>query len=36
MNDHFTANRNLWNARTEHHIASKFYDVEAFVKGGAR
>ena len=34
MNNHFTANRNLWNARTEHHVVSKFYAVEAFVKGG--
>lgn len=31
--DHFAANRALWNARTELHYASAFYDVEAFVNG---
>ncbi|MBK9760218.1 MAG: class I SAM-dependent methyltransferase [Flavobacteriales bacterium] len=30
---HFEANRALWNARTELHYASQFYDVEAFVNG---
>lgn len=30
---HRTANRALWNARVAHHVASKFYDVEAFVAG---
>lgn len=37
MSDHgaeFAANRSLWNTRTEHHVGSKFYDVEAFVKDG--
>ncbi len=31
--DHFAANRALWNARTEAHYASAFYDVEGFVHG---
>lgn len=33
--DHFIANRALWNARTEAHYASAFYDVEGFVKAGS-
>ena len=36
MNDHeehFTANRDLWNARADLHYTSAFYDVEAFVNG---
>lgn len=31
--EHFAANRALWNARTELHYASAFYDVEGFVNG---
>lgn len=31
--EHFAANRALWNARTEAHYASAFYDVEGFVNG---
>ncbi len=34
--DHRTAfeqNRELWNARTPHHLASRMYDVESFVAG---
>ncbi len=36
MSDHeesFALNRALWNARTKHHIGSKFYDLEAFLGG---
>ena len=36
MEDHagsFELNRALWNARTKHHVGSKFYDVEAFLAG---
>ena len=36
MSDHeesFALNRALWNARTKHHIGSKFYDVESFLAG---
>lgn len=36
MEDHaesFALNRALWNARTTHHVGSKFYDVEAFLGG---
>ena len=36
MSDHeesFALNRALWNARTVHHVGSKFYDVEAFLAG---
>jgi 2-polyprenyl-3-methyl-5-hydroxy-6-metoxy-1,4-benzoquinol methylase len=29
----FELNRALWNARTRHHVGSKFYDVEGFLKG---
>lgn len=29
----FEVNRALWNARTRHHVGSKFYDVEGFLKG---
>lgn len=31
--EHFAANRALWNARAELHYASTFYDVEGFVRG---
>lgn len=30
------ANRDLWNAVTPHHVASRFYDVEGFKAGRAR
>lgn len=36
MQDHavsFEVNRALWNARTRHHVGSKFYDVEGFLNG---
>ncbi len=36
MKDHaasFEVNRALWNARTRHHVGSKFYDVEGFLNG---
>lgn len=36
MEDHaasFDVNRTLWNARTRHHVGSKFYDVEGFLDG---
>ncbi len=36
MNDlenQFEANRALWNARVQHHLGSKMYDVESFVAG---
>lgn len=36
MDDHdasFAKNRALWNERTDHHVGSKFYDVESFVNG---
>ncbi|MBZ0205977.1 MAG: class I SAM-dependent methyltransferase [Flavobacteriales bacterium] len=36
MEDHeesFALNRALWNARTTHHVGSKFYDVQAFLGG---
>ncbi len=36
MEDHaasFEVNRALWNARTRHHVGSKFYDVEGFLRG---
>ena len=29
----FALNRALWNARTKHHVGSKFYDVEGFLRG---
>jgi 2-polyprenyl-3-methyl-5-hydroxy-6-metoxy-1,4-benzoquinol methylase len=29
----FEVNRALWNARTRHHVGSKFYDVEGFLGG---
>lgn len=31
--DSFELNRALWNARTKHHVGSKFYDVEGFLQG---
>ncbi|MCU0319347.1 MAG: SAM-dependent methyltransferase, partial [Flavobacteriales bacterium] len=31
--EQLAANRTLWNARVAHHVASKLYDVEAFVAG---
>ncbi|MGV9013013.1 MAG: class I SAM-dependent methyltransferase [Flavobacteriales bacterium] len=31
--DSFELNRALWNARTEHHMGSEFYDVEGFLRG---
>ncbi len=34
-NNYFTINRELWNAKTGHHINSEFYDVEGFVKGAS-
>ena len=33
--EHFAANRALWNARAELHYASAFYDVEGFVHGAS-
>ncbi len=32
-NTYFEANKKLWDARTEAHIDSKFYDLEGFKKG---
>ena len=29
----FALNRALWNARTKHHVGSRFYDVEGFLGG---
>lgn len=29
----FELNRALWNARTKHHVGSRFYDVEGFLAG---
>jgi SAM-dependent methyltransferase len=33
MQDYLEVNRSLWNKRTDVHLGSLFYDVEAFVKG---
>ncbi|KXK50078.1 MAG: SAM-dependent methyltransferase, partial [Chlorobi bacterium OLB5] len=33
MEEYIKINRELWNKKTPVHIASKFYDVEGFVKG---
>jgi SAM-dependent methyltransferase len=33
MNNYLEINKKAWNARTEHHIDSDFYDVEGFKKG---
>lgn len=30
---HFEANRALWNARVQHHLHSRMYDVDSFVAG---
>ncbi|MEM7312685.1 MAG: class I SAM-dependent methyltransferase [Planctomycetota bacterium] len=34
MNDYLQLNREFWNARTEVHAQSKFYDVPGFLNGG--
>ncbi len=31
--DYLSVNRELWNARVPHHIASSFYDVPGFLEG---
>lgn len=33
MQNYITANRALWNAKVEHHVASEFYDMENFLNG---
>ncbi len=33
--DYISINRDCWNSRTEHHINSDFYQLEAFLKGAS-
>lgn len=33
LEESFALNRALWNARTMHHVGSKFYDIEDFLSG---
>jgi SAM-dependent methyltransferase len=33
MNDYISANRELWDTKVAHHVASDFYDVAGFLKG---
>ncbi len=33
MKQYFETNKALWNAKTPHHIASDFYDMDAFLNG---
>jgi 2-polyprenyl-3-methyl-5-hydroxy-6-metoxy-1,4-benzoquinol methylase len=33
MNDYISDNRELWDTKVAHHVASDFYDVAGFLKG---
>jgi SAM-dependent methyltransferase len=33
--NYITINKSSWNARTEHHVTSAFYDVDGFLKGNS-
>ena len=33
--DYIACNKACWNARTEHHIQSEFYQLDAFINGAS-
>ena len=33
MDNYLKINKDLWNAKTEHHLKSSFYGVDSFLKG---